>query len=89
MSAAGIVTESQGRPGDVYVPGFPPSVAVLPDGRRIRLGGIVTGSYTRHNDIRGRVIGWTSEVVVVAPDGPGSSFELGPEDILSIEEWPA
>ncbi len=83
MSAGQIVTEYEDRPGTVYITQRP-AVAVLPDGRRIRLGYQVTGSYWRENDVRGAVIGWNSEVFVVDIGGP-TSIELGPQHILAIE----
>lgn len=84
---AQIVTVDESQPGTTYI-GFPPAVAVLPDGRRIRLGYIVTGSYWGPNDVRGPVIGWNSDhVVIEAKDSMGvCSLELGPENILTIEE---
>lgn len=83
MSAGQIVTVDESQPGSTYV-GFPPAVAVLPDGRRIRRGDVVTGSYWREGDVRGVVIGWNPDVFVVAP-ADSSSIELGPENILTIE----
>lgn len=80
----GIVTADEGRPGTRYF-GNRPASAVLPDGRRLRLGYVVTGSYWGHNDVRGVVIGWTPHVLVVDIGGP-AAIELGPENILTIEE---
>ncbi|HEY6117222.1 MAG TPA: hypothetical protein VI172_14820 [Candidatus Dormibacteraeota bacterium] len=81
MSADRIVTEYEGDPGAVYITQRP-AVAVLPDGRRLRLGDVVTGSYARHNDVHGPVIGWGSELLVVGWNN--GSIELGPEDVLTI-----
>jgi hypothetical protein len=82
MSTGQIVTVDERQPGTTYI-GFPPACAVLPDGRRLRLGDTVTGSYRSHDDVRGVVIGWNAqEFVVVYGNG---SIELGPENILTIE----
>ncbi len=80
---AQITTVDESQPGTTYV-GPSPAVAVLPDGRTLRLGYIVTGSYWAHDDVRGVVIGWDSEEFVV--DIGGTSIELGPRNILTIEE---
>ena len=80
---AQIKTVDERQPGTTYI-GFPPACAVLPDGREIRLGYIVTGSYWAENDVRGRVIGWGPELFVV--DIGSSSIELGPDNIITIEE---
>ncbi len=87
MSANQILAEDESQPGTTSI-GFPPASAVLPDGRRICLGDIVTGSYWGHDDVRGQVIGWNPDhVVVAAADSMGPcSLELGPENILTIEE---
>jgi hypothetical protein len=82
VSAGQIVTEYEDRPGTVYQTQRP-AVAILPDGRRIRLGDRVTGSYTRENDVYGAVIGWDAELFVIS-FGSGS-IELRPQDILTIE----
>ncbi|MGX6604832.1 hypothetical protein ACWKSP_22290 [Micromonosporaceae bacterium Da 78-11] len=87
MSGNRIVTVDERQPGTTYI-GIPPAAAVLPDGRRLRVGYTVTGSYWGHDDVRGPVIGWNPDVVVVAvSDSVGAtSIELGPENILTIEE---
>ncbi len=82
MSAGLIVTRDEGQPGVEYI-GFRPAVGILPDGREIRRGYWVTGSYWREDDVCGHVIGWDAETFKVAWDG--GSIELGPENILTIE----
>ncbi len=71
MTAA-ITTEFRGDTNAVWVTPRP-AVGTLPDGRRIRLGDVVTVSYWGHNDVRGPVIGWDTEL------------ELGPDNILTAE----
>ena len=83
MSIGQIVTEYEDQPGTIYLTQRP-AVAVLPDGRRIRPGYRVTGSYARENDVHGAVIGWDVEQVVITWDS--GSIKLGPQDILTIEE---
>ncbi len=83
MSAGQIVTEYEDQPGTVYITQRP-AVAVLPDGRRIRLGYRVIGSYARHNDVDGAVIGWGDELIVVTT-ADGGSVELRPQDIITVE----
>lgn len=83
VSTEQIVTQCEGEPHTVYI-GQPPAVAILPDGRHIRLNYRVTGSYARHNDVHGPVIGWDKELVVIGWDQ--GSIELRPQDILTIEE---
>ncbi len=87
MSDNRIVTRYEDKPNTNYI-GQRPAVGILPDGRHIRLGDIVTGSYWAQNDVRGPVIGWTPDhFVVAASDSVGAcSLELGPENILTIEE---
>lgn len=85
MSADRIMTQYEDQPGTTYI-GQRPAVAILPDGRRIRLGYRVTGSYWHENDVRGVVIGWSPERFVVDAGG-SSSIELRPQDILTIEEF--
>lgn len=82
MSADQIVTEYEVDPNTMHI-GQRPAVAVLPDGRRLRAGDVVTGSYARPDDVRGPVIGWGPELLVVGWDS--GSIELGPQDILTIE----
>jgi hypothetical protein len=81
-----IVTRYEDQPGTTYI-GQRPAVGILPDGREIRIGYRVTGSYWRDNDVEGVVIGWNPDhVVVEATDSMGGcSLELGPENILTIE----
>lgn len=59
---------------------FPPATGVFPDGRRVRLGSVVSAA-----GIRGLVAGWTSDHVVVDPvDSP--CVQLRPEQVLTIED---
>ncbi len=87
MSANRIVTLDESKPNTTYI-GIPPACAVLPDGRRLRVGYSVTGSYWGHDDVRGHVIGWNSDhVVVSAVDSVGvCALDLGPDNILTITE---
>lgn len=84
MSAGRIATEYEGNPNTMYITGRP-AVGVLPDGRRLRLGCIVTGSFSGASSIRGAVIGWGPDYVVINP-GDSSSIELRPQELLTIEE---
>ncbi len=79
-----IVTENAPSPNEISVSGFNSAVAVLPGGRRLRQGSLVTGTYAVHNDVRGYVLGWDAEDIQVT-HGSGL-VELGPENILTIEE---
>lgn len=81
MSADRIVTEYQDKPNTTYI-GQRPAVAVLPDGRRLRVGDTVTGSYARDNDVLGPVIGWNPDELVIG--WHSGSIELRPQDILTI-----
>jgi hypothetical protein len=79
-----IVTVDESQPNTRYLNGNP-ARAVLPDGRVVRLGYTVTGSYWKHDDVRGVVVGWNRDRFVVDIGAP-SSIELGPAHILTIEE---
>ena len=83
VSVDSIVTEYEDRPNTVYITQRP-ATAVLPDGRRIRLGDVVTGLLWGRDPVCGAVIGWDSECFVINP-GDAASLELAPQEILTIE----